>query len=130
MNSFLTPEVIAIVTVGIGLATLALLLSSGTRKLLTTIQGNLNTVEGNLTKRIDSVEANHTKRTDSLEANLTKRIDSVEANLTKRIDSLDGRMATLEKDMRSEMGEVRERMAKLEGLLEGLREAITGQRAA
>ena len=108
MNSFLTPEVIAIVTVGIGLAGLALLLNSGTRALL-------NTIQGTLANRIDSVEAN-----------LTKRIDSVEANLTK----LEGRMATLEKDMRSEMGEVRERMAKLEGLLEGLREAITGQRAA
>ena len=108
MNSFLTPEVIAIVTVGIGLAGLVLGLNSTTRTLLNTIQGNLNTVAGNLTKRIDSVEA----------------------NLTKRIDSVDGRMVTLEKDMRSEMGEVRERMAKLEGLLEGLREAITGQRAA
>lgn len=29
-----------------------------------------------------------------------------------------------------EIGQLRERMAKLEGLLEGLREAITGKRAA
>ena len=72
------------------MAGLALLLNSGTRALLNTIQGTL----------------------------------------TKRIDFVEGRMATLEKDMHSEMGEVRERMAKLEGLLEGLREAITGQRAA
>ena len=29
----------------------------------------------------------------------------------------------------SEIGQLRERMAKLEGLLEGLREAVTGRRA-
>ena len=31
------------------------------------------------------------------------------------------------KDLRGEVGELRERMAHLEGLLEGLREAITGR---
>ena len=34
------------------------------------------------------------------------------------------------KDLRGEVGELRERMAKLEGLLEGLREAITGRARA
>ena len=33
------------------------------------------------------------------------------------------------KEIQSEVGRLRERMAKLEGLLEGLREAITGRRA-
>ena len=32
-------------------------------------------------------------------------------------------------EMRGEIGKLRERMAKIEGLLEGLREAITGRRA-
>ena len=32
--------------------------------------------------------------------------------------------------MQAEIGALRERMAKLEGLLEGLREAITGRKAA
>ena len=34
------------------------------------------------------------------------------------------------KEMTEQLGQLRERMAKLEGLLEGLREAITGKRAA
>ena len=34
------------------------------------------------------------------------------------------------KDLRGEVGELRERMAHLEGLLEGLREAISGRTAA
>ena len=33
-------------------------------------------------------------------------------------------------DLRREIGDLRERMAKLEGLLEGLREAISGRRDA
>ena len=34
------------------------------------------------------------------------------------------------KEIHCEIGRLRERMAKLEGLLEGLREAITGRKAA
>ena len=34
------------------------------------------------------------------------------------------------KETSEQMAQLRERMAKLEGLLEGLREAITGKRAA
>ena len=34
------------------------------------------------------------------------------------------------KETSEQLAQVRERMAKLEGLLEGLREAITGKRAA
>ena len=39
----------------------------------------------------------------------------------------EARLGAQIKDLRGEVGELRERMAKLEGLLEGLREAITGR---
>ena len=39
-------------------------------------------------------------------------------------------IATLRKDIGEEMAALRERMAHLEGLLEGLREAISRERAA
>ena len=52
-------------------------------------------------------------------ARLDRRIDRVEDTLGRRIDGVEKGQA-----------ELRERMAKLEGLLEGLREAITGRRAA
>ncbi len=48
------------------------------------------------------------------------------------LTSLRGTEARLEaqiNDLRGEVGELRERMAHLEGLLEGLREAITGRAA-
>ena len=52
-------------------------------------------------------------------ARLDRRIDRVEGTLGRRIDGVEKGQA-----------ELRERMAKLEGLLEGLREAITGRRVA
>ena len=43
---------------------------------------------------------------------------------------MDGRLSDVETQMNTQSSELRERMAKLEGLLEGLRESITGRRAA
>ena len=48
------------------------------------------------------------------------------ARLDVRIDRIDERIDRVERGL----ADLRERMAKLEGLLEGLREAITGKRAA
>ncbi len=47
-----------------------------------------------------------------------------------RMDALRDRIDAQGKETAEQLGQLRERMAKLEGLLEGLREAITGQRAA
>lgn len=47
-----------------------------------------------------------------------------------RMDALRDRIDAQGKDTTEQLGQLRERMAKLEGLLEGLREAITGKRAA
>ena len=51
------------------------------------------------------------------------RIDAQGKELRDRIDAHG-------KETTGQLGQLRERMAKLEGLLEGLREAITGKRAA
>ena len=50
--------------------------------------------------------------------------------LDGRITQLDGRITRLDERITRLEVELRERMAKLEGLLEGLREAVTGKRAA
>ena len=47
-----------------------------------------------------------------------------------RMDGLRDRIDAQGKETTEQLGQLRERMAKLEGLLEGLREAITGKRAA
>lgn len=57
------------------------------------------------------------------DSRLRDRIDTQSKDLRDRID-------VLGKETAEQIGQLRERMAKLEGLLEGLREAITGKRAA
>ena len=43
---------------------------------------------------------------------------------------MDARLSEVETQMNTRSSELRERMAELEGLLEGLRESITGRRTA
>ena len=57
------------------------------------------------------------------DSRLRDRIDTQSKDLRDRID-------VLGKETAEQLGQLRERMAKLGGLLEGLREAITGKRAA
>ena len=52
------------------------------------------------------------------------------ARLGAQIKDLRGEVGELRERMAHEISELRERMAKLEGLLEGLREAITGRAAS
>lgn len=63
------------------------------------------------------------ERVDRQGEELRNRIDAQGEQLRDRIDA-QGR------ETAEQLGQLRERMAKLEGLLEGLREAITGKRAA
>ncbi len=58
-----------------------------------------------------------------LESRVAERISALESRLDERINGLESRFDAMEK----QFGELRERMAHLEGLLEGLREAITGR---
>ena len=71
-----------------------------------------------LRERIDTQGADLRERIDAQGADLRERIDAQGADLRQRIDA-----------QSEQMGLLRERMAHLEGLLDGLREAIT-QRVA
>ena len=54
-------------------------------------------------------------------------------DIGERLDRFEKRIETIEHNqekLKDGLAELRERMAKLEGLLEGLREAITGRHAA
>ena len=63
-------------------------------------------------------------------ARLDRRIDRVEDTLGRRIDGVANTLGRRIDGVEKGQAELRERMAKLEGLLEGLREAISGRRAA
>ena len=58
-----------------------------------------------------------------MESRLDERIGALESRMDERINGLESRFDAMEK----QFGELRERMAHLEGLLEGLREAISGR---
>ena len=86
----MTPELIAIVTVGVALAGVIIASIRGVRQDM---------------------------------ARLESRLDG-------RIGALESRVEEQFNKLRGEIGELRERMAHLEGLLEGLREAITSRARA
>ena len=97
------PTITILATVGaVGVALAGLILRQGAR----------------LDTRIDRVG----DRVDQINAQVNERIDQV----NERIDQINERIDRVERGQT----DLRERMAKLEGLLEGLREAITGRRAA
>ena len=61
---------------------------------------------------------------------LRQDINRLETRMDTRLSDVETRISEVETNMSTQSSELRERMAKLEGLLEGLREAITGRRAA
>ena len=75
-----------------------------------------------LTGRLDKEEA--ARRSDFRD--LTGRMDKEEAVRRSDFRDLTGRMDGLA----AQIAELRDRMSRVEGLLEGLRDAVTGRRAA
>lgn len=104
MNGELS-SLIAIVTVGVALAGLIIV--------------SIRRLEARVDARIDRLEASTNTRIDRLEASTNTRIDRFEASTNTRLERLEAGLA-----------ELRERMAHLEGMLDGLREAIVGRARA
>lgn len=94
----MSPELIGILTVGV--AVIAVMLTA-----LQRIDRRFERVE----ERIDTLEERIDKRFERIE----ERVDTLEERMNKRIDGVEDRIASLEKGQ-----------ARLEGLLDGLREAL------
>ena len=101
MSPELTPILVAVATVGVAQAALMIGLFAWLRQ-------DARRMEDRLTNRIDR-----------LESQTNERIGQLESRTNERFDRLENRLAAVEHGQ-----------AKLEGLLEGLREAISGRRAA
>jgi exonuclease VII large subunit len=130
MSPELTPILIAVATVGVALAALMVGLFAWLRQ-------DARQTEDRLTDRFNHLEARTDQRLEQMEARINERIGQLESRTTERFDQADGRIDALERDHQERFAsldrgqaELRERMAKLEGLLEGLRESITGRREA
>ena len=83
-----------------------------------------------LRERIDAQGRELRERIDAQGEDLRSRIDAQGEDLRSRIDAQGERIDAQGKETGEQIGQLRERMARLEGLLEGLREAVTGKRAA
>lgn len=66
---------------------------------------------------------------ERIDAEGTARRSDVQS-LTARIDQAEEARRSDVRDLAAQIGELRDRMSRVEGLLEGLRDAITGRRAA
>ena len=109
MSIELISVLVAVVAIG---ATLGGLILTSNRGLRQDIRLDMGRLESRLDERISG-----------LESRLDERISGLESRLDGSIKALESRFDAME----SQFGELRERMAHLEGLLEGLREAITGR---
>ena len=101
------------VMVAIGVALAGLILRQGAR---------LDTRIENTNERIE--------RTNERIERTNERIEEVQAQLGARIEEATAQLSARIEGVERGQADLRERMAKLEGLLEGLREAIAGRRAA
>ena len=85
-------------------------------------------------RRIDARGEKVRRRIDARGEELSQRIDARGEELRQRIDArgkeLRQRIDAWGKETGEQIGQLRERMAHLEGLLDGLREAIAGKRVA
>ena len=102
-------------------ATVAILIAIGTsfRSLREEMRAQYNELRG----RIDAQGKETAERIDAQGKELRGRIDAQGKETGERIDAQG-------KETGEQISQLRERMAHLEGLLEGLREAITGKRVA
>ncbi len=134
-------SILPIIVLGITLASLSIAQARGHRADMHKLEARMDTLETKMDDKIDKLETKMDTRIDALETKMDTRIDALETKMDTRIDALETKMDTridaLEAKMEGrfeglgvELGSLRERMAHLEGLMNGLREAITGRKAA
>ena len=73
-----------------------------------------------------AIATSHRHLRDEFRREMRAFRDELRTEMNEKMNGLHARMDQIQ----AEFGVLRERMAKLEGLLEGLREAITGRKAA
>ena len=94
------------------------------------LRSEMRLFRGHMDERIDAQGRELRERIDAQGRELRERIDAQGEDLRARIDAQGERIDAQGKETGEQIGQLRERMARLEGLLEGLREAVTGKRAA
>jgi chaperonin cofactor prefoldin len=108
----MSSELIGILGVGVALAGL--------------IVASFRSIRGEVRKQRDEVKGELSKLRDEVKGELSKLRDEVKGELSKLRDEVNGRLALID----ARLSALEKQQAKLEGLLEGLREAMFGRRPA
>ena len=107
----MTPELIAILGVGIALAGF---MWQGLRR----IDTRIDRVENGLGARIDRAESDLGARIDRAESDLGARIDRVESDLGARIDRVESGLGVRLDRVEAGILEMRDRLSRLEGKMD------------
>ena len=115
----MTPELIAILAVGATILGVVITGQRASRKDVADLRAEINTKIEPIRTDIGNLRAEMNTRIGDLRNELTGKISDFRTEVSGKMDAIP-----------PEIGGLRERMAKLEGLLEGLREAISGRKDA
>ena len=110
--------------VAIGVALAGLILRQGAR-----LDARIESTNERIERTNERIERTN-ERIEEVQAQLGARIEETAAQLGARIEEATAQLGARIEGVERGQADLRERMAKLEGLLEGLREAIAGRRAA
>ena len=88
----MSPEIYAIIAVGLALAGLILRGQHGLGKRIDEVNGRIDNVNG----RIDDVNSSLGERINNVSSTLSERIDNLDSNLSKRMDGFDERLRAVE----------------------------------
>ena len=122
-------ELIAIISLGLTVITVGIMLAGLILNGQRTQQKEIKTVQDKMTKHQDETRSEFKVVRAEIQG-LRTETQSEFKTVRAEIQGLRTETQSEFKTVREVMGGLRERMAHLEGLIEGLREAITGRRVA
>ena len=127
MSVELISVLVAVLAIGAALAGVILTSNRGLRK---DMREDMKQGESRLRDDMKQGESRLREDMKQGESRLREDIGKLESRLDERIDRLEARLRDDIKQLGDRVGRVEHSQAKLEGLLEGLREAITVRSAA
>ena len=127
MSVELISVLVAVLAIGATLAGVILTSNRGLRK---DMREDMKQGESRLREDMKQGESRLREDMKQGESRLREDIGQLESRLDERIDRLEARLRDDIKQLGDRVGRMEHSQAKLEGLLEGLREAISGRIAA
>ena len=122
----MTPEMIAIVSVGVALAGLILTLFIRTER-------RFEQMEARIDSRFEQMETRIDRRFEQMETRIDRRFEQTDTSIRESEQRLDAKIVTLDAKivaLDSRVSVIERGQARLEGLLDGIREALFGRAPA